>query len=65
MLSKLLAMIVRNVFRSRTRLAVTTFGCAVAAFVTCFFLAAENSLSRMTDAAKQDANIVVRQKDRY
>jgi len=53
------------VFRSRTRLAVTTFGCAVAAFVTCFFLAAENSLSRMTDAAKQDANIIVRQKDRY
>ena len=65
MLGKLLAIIVRNVFRSKTRLAITVLGCAMAAFVTCFFLSAEQSLSRMTDAAGNDANIIVRQKDRH
>lgn len=65
MLGKLLAIIVRNIFRSRTRLAITTIGCALAAFITCFFIAAEKSLSNMTEAAGNDANIIVRQKDRY
>ena len=62
---RLLAVIFRNLLRSKTRLLITTLGCSAAAFVTCFFLSAEMSLSRMTDAAGEDANIVVRQKDRY
>ncbi len=63
--ARLLEIIVRNLFRSRTRLVITVFGCALGAFVTCFFLSAEKSLDRMTNAASKDANIVVRQKDRY
>jgi hypothetical protein len=65
MLTKLAAFIVRNLFRSKTRLVVTTLGCTVAAFVTCFFVAAEKSLDSLTDSANQDANVIVRQKDRY
>ena len=62
---KLLTLIFRNVFRSKTRLVITVLGCAVAGFVTCFLLSAEESLTRMTDSAGKDANIIVRQKDRY
>lgn len=62
---KLLIMIFRNIFRSRTRLFITLLGCAVAAFVACFFFSAEYSLRKMTDAASKDSNIIVRQKDRY
>jgi len=65
MWGKLIMMIVRNMMRSRTRMIISVAGCALAAFVTCFFLAAEDSLVRLTDAAGQDANIVVRQRDRY
>ncbi len=63
--SKLILVILRNLFRSKTRLIITTVGCALAAFVTCFFLSAEDSLSRITETAGRDANIIVRQKDRY
>ena len=65
MLTKLSAFILRNLFRSKTRLIVTTFGCTVAAFVTCFFVAAERSLDNLTSSAAQDANVIVKQKDRY
>ena len=65
MITKLNKIILRNLFRSRMRLIITTVGCGVAAFVTCFFLSAEDSLTRMTDAASDDANIIVRQKDRH
>ena len=58
-------MILRNLWRTPARLAVTVTGCLIAAFVTCFFLAAQQSMERMTDAASRDANLVVRQKDRY
>ncbi|MHC4200723.1 MAG: hypothetical protein ACYSU0_12085 [Planctomycetota bacterium] len=65
MLSKGLALVLRNLARSRTRLIATVGGCAVAAFVVCFFLAADNSLSRVLSAASESSNLVVRQKDRY
>ncbi len=61
----LLRMIVRNLTRSRTRTAIAAVGCALAAFVAGFFLAAEGSLARLTQAADADANLVIRQKDRY
>ena len=38
---------------------------AVAAFVTCFCLTAERSLALLTESARADANLIVRQKDRY
>jgi hypothetical protein len=62
---KLWRLIWKNTFRSRTRLAATTLGCTLAAFVTCFFLASERSVSKVVSLAAQDANIVVRQKDRH
>ncbi len=62
---KILMMIVRNMVRSKTRLVATALGCGLAAFVTCFFLAAEYSMRIVTEAAGKDANIIVRQKDRY
>lgn len=65
MFAKILKLIFRNITRSRTRFMITTLGCVVAAFVICFFLAAENSLRRMTAKAKQDANLVISQKDRH
>ena len=64
-LARLLPMVMRNLVRSKTRLIATAGGCAVAAFVVCFFLTAESSLSRVVSAASDDANLIVRQKDRY
>ena len=61
----LIRMILRNLTRSRTRTMIAATGCALAAFVTCFFLASEDSLKRLAKSADADANLVVRQKDRY
>ena len=63
--SKMFSMIVRNMFRSRTRLVITIMGCAIAGFVICFFLSAERSLNRVTTIAGNDANLIMRQKDRF
>ena len=65
MLSKLMSLVLRNLVRSKTRFFATVGGCATAAFIVCFFLTAENSLSRVVSAASDDANLIVRQKDRY
>ncbi len=65
MTGHLLRLILRNLTRSRTRTAIAAIGCALAAFVAGFFLSAEGSLSRLTAAADADANLVIRQKDRY
>ena len=62
---KIVLLIVRSMMRSKTRMIIGLAGCAIAGFVVCFFLAAEGSLVRMTDAVSKDANIIVRQKDRY
>jgi hypothetical protein len=58
-------LVARNLLRSKTRLVATTGGCAVAAFVVCFFLSAEHSLSRVLETAAGSANLIVRAKDRY
>lgn len=65
MLFKLIALIVKNMLRSKTRLLATAGGCAVATFVVCFFLAANHSLSTIVKQAGTSNNLVVRQKDRY
>ena len=65
MLTRLVPLVMRNLTRSKTRFIATVGGCAVAAFVVCFFVAAEGSLSRVVSAASDDANLLVRQKDRY
>jgi len=62
---KFLRLVWRNATRSRTRLAATVGGCAVGAFIVCFFLAADGSLSRMLDSAGADQNLIVTQKDRF
>jgi hypothetical protein len=62
---KLSWLIIRNLLRSKVRLLIGLSGCALAGFVICFFLAAEGSLVRMTATVSQDANLIVRQKDRY
>ena len=65
MLSKLFALIVKNMLRSKTRLLATAGGCAVATFIVCFFLAANYSLTAVLKQAGSSNILVVRQKDRY
>ncbi len=63
--TRLLGMIVRNLRRSKTRSFATIAGCAIGAFVICFFLSAENSLNQMLDVKGSEANLIIKQKDRY
>ncbi len=58
-------LIIKNVLRSRTRMLVTTAGCAIAAFIICFFIASSRSFDNMLASAAQGSNLVVAQKDRY
>jgi hypothetical protein len=60
-----LPLIFKNLLRSKTRLIATVGGCAVAAFVVCFFLSSEHSLSRVVVSASDSANLIVRGKDKY
>ena len=60
-----LPLVLKNLLRSKTRLIATVGGCAVAAFVVCFFLSSEHSLSRVVVSASANANLIVRGKDRY
>jgi hypothetical protein len=60
-----LPLVLKNLLRSKTRLIATVGGCAVAAFVVCFFLSSEHSLSRVVVSASNNANLIVRGKDRY
>jgi len=62
---KFLRLVLRGLSRSRTRLAATVGGAAVGAFMVCFFLAADGSLTRMLDSAGADQNLIVTQKDRF
>ena len=48
-----LPLVLKNLLRSKTRLIATVGGCAVAAFVVCFFLSSEHSLSAGRDAKAQ------------
>jgi hypothetical protein len=65
MLLRSLSLVARNLTRSKTRFAATVGGCTVAAFVVSFFLSAEASLSKVLSITSDNANVIVRQKDRY
>ena len=60
-----LPLVLKNLARSKTRLTATVGGCTVAAFVVCFFLSSEHSLTRVVRSASDRANLIVRGKDRY
>jgi len=63
--TRLLPLLLRNLVRSRTRLLATAGGCAVAAFVSAFFLTAQVSLSRLLAHEDGRTTLVVTQKDRF
>ncbi|MFC1479346.1 hypothetical protein ACFL6F_02010 [Planctomycetota bacterium] len=65
MSSKFIPLLIKNLMRSRTRLIVTVGACAFAAFIVCFFLAADYSLTSMLHIAGDSDNLIVTQKDRY
>ncbi len=62
---RLLPFILKNMRRSKTRLAATLGGCLVASFIVCFFLAADHSMKTMLKQAGASENLIVKQKDRY
>jgi len=57
--------VVKNLFRSRTRLAATVVGCFVAGAIASFFLAADHSLDNMLSQVAGSNTLIVKQKDRY
>ena len=62
---KLFSLIVRNLFRSKTRMFTTVLGCTIGAFIVCFFLTVERSLEGMLKTVKSDSNLIITQQDRY
>ena len=62
---RLLPFMLKNLFRSKTRLISTVGGCAVAAFIVCFFMTVDHSLSTMLSLAEGSNNLIVTQKDHY
>jgi len=62
---KLLRMVVKNLFRSRTRLVATTGCCLVSGLIICFLLTAQNSLGRVMRSAGDNQNLVMMQEGRY
>ena len=63
--TKLLPLMLKNLYRSKTRLLTTTGCCTIAAAILSFFLAAQHSFSRMMCSAADRSNLVLTQKDRY
>ena len=65
MSGKLFGLVLKNLFRARTRLAATTGCCMIAGVIITFFLTAEHSLNSMMNATGSSMNLVTTQKDRY
>jgi hypothetical protein len=65
MFLKIVPLVVRNLLRSKTRLATTLTGCAVGAFVMSFFLAAGNSLDNAMRDTRVNSNLIITQQDRF
>lgn len=65
MILRLIPYVLRNLFRSRTRLVATVLGCFVAGAIVSFFLAADHSLDSMLKQAAGSNTLMVKQKDRY
>ena len=62
---RFLPLILRNLYRSKTRLIATTGCCTIAAAILAFFLAAEHSFSGLLASTANSSNLVLTQKDRY
>lgn len=65
MFLRLIPYLLKNLFRSRTRLAATVIGCFVAGAIASFFLAADHSLDNMLRQTAGSNTLIVKQKDRY
>lgn len=65
MILRLLPLIIKNLLRSRVRFFATSFGCAIAAFIVAFFLAADFSVGRILRQAESANQIIVSQLDKY
>ena len=65
MLFRLLTLVFRNLFRAKTRTFITVFGCMTGAFIIAFFMTAQYSLGAILVDVEDDANVIVKQKDRY
>ena len=65
MSGKIAPLVYKNLFRSKTRLLATVGGCAIGAFIVCFFLAADSSLERMKRQTQSAANLIMTQQDRF
>ena len=65
MLSRLSPLILRNLYRSRTRLIATTGCCMIAGAILAFFVAADHSFTGFLKSTTDSSNLVMTQKDRY
>jgi len=62
---KFLLLVLRNIFRSKTRAMVTIIGCITGAFIISFFVTAEHSLGRMLHNVGSESNLIITQRDRF
>ena len=62
---KMIPLVLKNMLRSRTRLIATVGGCAIAAFIVCFFLASQQSLNSILSSAASMSNVVVSERDKF
>lgn len=62
---KILYLVAKNLFRSKTRTLVSVIGCVLGAFVITFFLSAQHSLSHIVVDVSKDSNLMITQKDKY
>ncbi len=65
MLFRLLPLIFKNLIRAKVRFAVTVLGCGIAAFMVCFFLAADYSVGRLFRQADAANQILISQLDKH
>jgi hypothetical protein len=59
------SLVLKNLVRSKTRFTVTVAGCAIAAFVVCLFLAAENSIGTVFSQAEYSNHLLIFEKDKH
>lgn len=62
---RLIPLIYKNLIRSKVRLFVTVLGCGIAAFMVCFFLAADYSVGRVFRQAESANQILISQLDKH
>ncbi len=63
--TKLLPLVLRNLFRSKTRFLATTGCCVIAAVIISFFLTAQHSFTQITEASRSNETLVMSVRDSY